>query len=289
MHRQSIPHATRHRGALLPAVPARRPRSRPPPRLSPRRRAGGGEQLPPGIQGLVSDLRSDPALAPLLDDPKLAAAIQEVARDPCALQRYANDPKVRRQDARFLIHMPWLWVWSSSRRRAAQCREAAPAWPASKASGSRLRQSLQHPRNSPRRCAPRPQVMAILGRLLERDLPPTQAAAFSAMVRAATPVRPPPPPRRGRAPRVESWACTKPPAALAPRPHRTPHRPAPSPQGTTPRGALSSMTSDAELAQLLGTPKVRAVTRRGRRRACAIAPDAPQRRRSALARCAVHA
>ncbi|KAI8469635.1 MAG: hypothetical protein J3K34DRAFT_423084 [Monoraphidium minutum] len=50
--------------------------------------------------------------------------------------------------------------------------------------------------------------MAVLGRLLEKDLPPAQAAAFASM-------------------------------------------------GTTPRGALSSMTSDPELARLLSLPKVR--------------------------------
>lgn len=46
------------------------------------------------LQGILAELQADPALSPLLDDKKLAAAIKEVAANPAALQKHANNPKV---------------------------------------------------------------------------------------------------------------------------------------------------------------------------------------------------
>jgi hypothetical protein len=55
---------------------------------------GGMDGMPAAVQGMVAELRADPALAPLLDDPRVAAAVREVAQDPGALRRYAGDRKV---------------------------------------------------------------------------------------------------------------------------------------------------------------------------------------------------
>lgn len=54
------------------------------------------------IAGMVAELRSDPALAPLLDDPKVAAAVAEVAKDPSALHRHSGDAAVMRALGRLL-------------------------------------------------------------------------------------------------------------------------------------------------------------------------------------------
>jgi hypothetical protein len=45
-------------------------------------------------RGIVAELRADPALSPLLDDPKVAAAIKEIAANPAALQKHASNAKV---------------------------------------------------------------------------------------------------------------------------------------------------------------------------------------------------
>ena len=89
-----------------PPARARRTRAGPPPPAPapwpPARRCGaraaaaaGPGGLPPLAAGLAAELRADPALAPLLDDPRVAAAVAELARDPGALQRYAGDRRVR--------------------------------------------------------------------------------------------------------------------------------------------------------------------------------------------------
>jgi hypothetical protein len=160
--------------AWWPAVPAAA-RQRPPRR----RRAGapagaglggGGARLDvnAAIEAALADVAADPALAPLLDDPRLAAAIREVARDPAALQRYAGDRK----------------VGAGARGKGgegAACRGLAEALGERPARRGR-RCGRPGPPGAP---APRPQVMAVLGRLLERDMPAAQAAAFTQMVRAA--------------------------------------------------------------------------------------------------------
>ncbi|GBF95945.1 hypothetical protein Rsub_08068 [Raphidocelis subcapitata] len=100
----------------LPHMPSAAPRGR-------RRAAAAGPTAPGGdgftdaLNSMVADLRSDPEIAPLFDDPKISAAIREVAADPSALKRYSGDRR----------------------------------------------------------------VMAVLGRLMERDMPAAQKAAFSSM------------------------------------------------------------------------------------------------------------
>lgn len=42
----------------------------------------------------MAELRADPALSPLLDDPKVAAAIKDIAANPAALQKHASNAKV---------------------------------------------------------------------------------------------------------------------------------------------------------------------------------------------------
>eukprot|EP00882_Tetradesmus_deserticola_P007212 GHRQ01007593.1.p1 GENE.GHRQ01007593.1~~GHRQ01007593.1.p1 ORF type:complete len:181 (+),score=42.55 GHRQ01007593.1:967-1509(+) len=54
------------------------------------------------LQGMVAELRSDPALSPLLDDPNVAAAVKEIAANPAALQKHASNAKVMRVMQRLL-------------------------------------------------------------------------------------------------------------------------------------------------------------------------------------------
>lgn len=46
------------------------------------------------LQSIVAELRADPALSPILDDRKVAAAIKDIAANPTSLQKHANNPKV---------------------------------------------------------------------------------------------------------------------------------------------------------------------------------------------------
>eukprot|EP00775_Hariotina_reticulata_P003170 gene3170-3448_t len=46
------------------------------------------------LHSIISELRADPALAPLLDDSIVAQAIREVAADPVNMQKYRNNSKV---------------------------------------------------------------------------------------------------------------------------------------------------------------------------------------------------
>jgi hypothetical protein len=46
------------------------------------------------LKGIIAEIRADPALSPLLDDPAVVAAVTEVADNPGALSKYANKPKV---------------------------------------------------------------------------------------------------------------------------------------------------------------------------------------------------
>jgi len=133
---------------------------------------GGADGMSALLQGMIGDLRADPALAALLDDPRVAAAVQEVAKDPGALQRYATDRKVSAAGCGVLGVVVG--------RGAAQCadyrrvhRRAPITLP--------LRCLWCHPPPKQSRSSPT-QVMAVLGRLVERDMPTPQAAAFSSMV-----------------------------------------------------------------------------------------------------------
>ncbi|WIA23037.1 hypothetical protein OEZ86_009953 [Tetradesmus obliquus] len=75
------------------------PRGRPAaPRMFPRDAEFATAQL----QGIVAELRADPALSPLLDDPKVAAAIKDIAANPAALQKHASNAKVMRVMQRLL-------------------------------------------------------------------------------------------------------------------------------------------------------------------------------------------
>ena len=49
------------------------------------------------LKGIIAEIRADPVLSPLLDDPAIVAAVEEVAQNPSALSKYANKPKVRVQ------------------------------------------------------------------------------------------------------------------------------------------------------------------------------------------------
>jgi hypothetical protein len=46
------------------------------------------------LHSIISELRADPALAPLLEDSQVAQAIREVAADPVNMQKHRNNPKV---------------------------------------------------------------------------------------------------------------------------------------------------------------------------------------------------
>lgn len=58
------------------------------------------------LHSIISELRADPALAPLLEDSKVAQAIREVAADPVNMQKHCNNPKVGCCDDWIVLCLP---------------------------------------------------------------------------------------------------------------------------------------------------------------------------------------